>query len=90
MHLARGTRKEHWCDCPSGPQPVIAPVAPALTNRFSVARNQVDKPTIFFPGDAEGLIEEANLALKHLSEIRYTFWKPIEIPIDLTVVVSTK
>jgi len=34
------------------------------------------------------LVNEEHLALEHVARISYTFWKPIVIPIDLTIKVE--
>jgi hypothetical protein len=88
--LVRRAKKEHWCDCPDGPQPVAAPVAPASIDRFSVGRDRSEDSKIFFPEAFDSLVEVENLSLEHLSKITFTFWKPIEIPIALTVTVLPK
>jgi hypothetical protein len=42
-------------------------------------------PTIFFPEE-----EDREIGLSDVKRINYTFWKPITIPIDLTVDVPAK
>ena len=83
--MVRRTKKEHWCDCPNGPQPVVAPVAPVRIDRFSVGRDRSEDSKVFFPEAFDSIVEVENLALEHLARITFTFWKPIEIPIDFTV-----
>jgi len=83
--MARRAKKEHWCDCPGGPQPVAFSGAPVHVDHFSVGRNGSEDSKVFFPEAFDGVVDVGDLALEHLARIDFTFWKPIEIPIDLTV-----
>ena len=75
-------RKGLWCDCVNGPQPAPPKVSPDCTSDFAAA----SKDPLFWedPG------EERSLAVEDLARITYTFWKPVEIPIDVTVTVTAK
>jgi hypothetical protein len=55
-----------------------------------VGRNCSEDSKVFFPEAVDSIVEAENLALEHLARITFTFWKPIEIPIDLTVEVTPK
>ena len=83
--MARGAKKKHWCDCPNGPEPVVASPPPAQVVRFSVGRDVSEDSRILFAEAVDSVVDVDNLALEHVSKIEFTFWKPIVIPIDLTV-----
>jgi hypothetical protein len=55
-----------------------------------VGRDDSEDSRIFFPEAFDGVVDVDNLALEHVSKIDFTFWKPIVIPIDLTVQVPTR
>ena len=79
-------KKAAWCDCPDGPQPVRPRTSPAYISEFAVGKAIEVRQT----REYEGAVEERPLKLEDYARITYTFWKPIEIPIDITVTVQTK
>jgi len=50
-----------------------------------VSRNSSEDSKVFFPEAFDGVVDVGDLALEHLAKIDFTFWKPMEIPIDITV-----
>lgn len=79
-------KKESWCDCPSGPQPVQPKTSPTYISEFAVGKAIEVRQTREF----EGLAEERPMKLDDYARITYTFWKPVEIPVDLTVTVTAR
>jgi len=55
-----------------------------------VGRDRSGDSKAFFPEAFDRIVQAEDLALEHLSKITFTFWKPIEIPIDLTVEVPAR
>ena len=80
--------KRHWCDCQDGPRPVVATIPGPRTTQFDVSRDLPDGRVFFLHDGVDCLVNEERLALEHIARISYTFWKPIVIPIDLTIKVE--
>ena len=55
-----------------------------------MSRDCRDDSKVFFPEVFDSVVEVNDLALEHISKITLMFWKPIELPIDLTVVVPAR
>ena len=55
-----------------------------------MGRDRSKETRVNFPEAFDRIVEAEDLALEHLSKINYTFWKPIESPIDLTVEVPAR
>lgn len=85
--LGKGDRK-FWCDCPQGPSPVLPRPEPEKVRAFGTRKRE--DPNAVESESAPDRVDEWNLTLEHIARITWTFWKPIVIPIDLTVKVSTK
>lgn len=85
--FGKGDRK-FWCNCPGGPTPILPRPEPERARAFGTRPNEAANP--LESESAPGRIDEWDLTLEHFARITYTFWKPIEIPIDLTVKVSPK
>jgi hypothetical protein len=79
---------DHWCDCPAGAQPVPGPAEPLGLSEFHLGRERIHSPLAMQPGDAH--VEEDMIQLEHVSRITCTFWKPITLPIDVTVEVPAE
>ena len=83
--------KRDWCDCPDGPTLYFPPGTESRVTARSVYRTVEATISIFFPDANDGsAVTDENLRLEHVSRINYTFWKPIEIPIDVTVKVPAR
>ena len=79
----RRAEKRFWCECPNGPTPFRPPPSPASTSEFSVSR--AIEPMIFFPEEAD-----KGIGLRDVKRITYTFWKPLELPTDVTIPLVAK
>lgn len=55
-----------------------------------MGRNRSCNSLDFSSGKGDNIVAEEELSLEQLSKITFTFWKPIEISIDLTVEVPLR
>lgn len=78
----------HWCDCPTGPQPVRPATGRSYISEFRA--NSVIQNIQYKASSDEEPIEFEPYTWADFSRLTYTFWKPIVIPIDLTVDVAVK
>ena len=84
----RAPEKKFWCDCPLGPSPMPLAVEPQRVLEMVAGRRWDVDPVI--SSSEPGGVDESTLELKDYARITYTFWKPIEVPIDLTMEIPAK